>query len=156
MLDLVNGLPVHALVVHAVVVLLPLAALGTVVIALVPAARRRYGWLVVALAAVANAAVPLATGSGEALAARVGNPGRHAELGETLPFLAVPLLVLAAAVVVLGARRERDGARGGPGVLGVVVAGLAVVAAVAVTAQTVRIGDSGARAVWEFEVQDGG
>lgn len=33
MFDLVNGIPVHALVVHAVVVPLALAVLGTIVIA---------------------------------------------------------------------------------------------------------------------------
>ena len=37
--DLINGLPVHPLVVHAVVVLVPLAALGTIAIALRPAWR---------------------------------------------------------------------------------------------------------------------
>ena len=37
MFDLINGLPVHPLVVHAVVVLLPLAVIGTIAIAVSPA-----------------------------------------------------------------------------------------------------------------------
>ena len=42
MFDLINGLPVHPLVVHAVVVLLPLATLGLIAIAVRPAWRRTY------------------------------------------------------------------------------------------------------------------
>ncbi len=52
MFDLINGIPVHPLVVHAVVVLLPLALLGTIAIAVKPAWRRPYGPLVVAAVAV--------------------------------------------------------------------------------------------------------
>lgn len=37
------GLPLHPLVVHAAVVLLPLAALGAIVIAVSERARKRYG-----------------------------------------------------------------------------------------------------------------
>ena len=36
MFDLINGLPVHTLVVHAVVVLVPLTALGTIALAVRP------------------------------------------------------------------------------------------------------------------------
>ena len=43
MFDTIDGLPVHALVVHAVVVLLPLALLGTIAIAVRPAWRARFG-----------------------------------------------------------------------------------------------------------------
>ncbi len=39
MFDLINGLPIHPLVVHGVVVLLPLAILGTIAIAARPAWR---------------------------------------------------------------------------------------------------------------------
>ena len=46
--DLINGVPIHPLVVHAVVVLLPLAVLGTIAIVVRPAWRLRYGPLVVA------------------------------------------------------------------------------------------------------------
>jgi len=38
----INGLPLHPLLVHAVVVLLPLAAVGSIIIAVVPKWRRRY------------------------------------------------------------------------------------------------------------------
>ncbi|MFJ8579289.1 DUF2231 domain-containing protein [Micromonospora sp. NPDC093277] len=154
--DTVNGLPLHPLVVHAVVVLLPLAALGVVALAVRPSWRGRFGVLVVLIAALATGMVPLASDSGESLERRVGNPGEHAELGDTLIWFAVPLLVAAVALYWLH-RRSAAGATGdtaeprratGQGALGVVVAVLAVVVAVANVVQIYRIGDSGAKAVW--------
>ena len=84
MFDLVNGLPIHPLVVHAFVVLLPLACLGTIALVVRPAWRRPYGLLVVAVAALSAVLIPVATSSGEALESHVGEPGAHAELGEQL------------------------------------------------------------------------
>jgi len=165
--DLINGLPVHALVVHAVVVLLPLACLGTIAIAVRPRWRSKYGVLVVGCAAVATALIPVATSSGEALEHRVGNPGDHAELGDQLIWFAVPLLVLAFALVWLDRRHRQqtaetsdqreDAARS----LDVpdrtawtrVVAVLALAAALATSVQVYRVGDSGARAAWGDRVQ---
>ena len=161
MFDLINGLPVHALVVHAVVVLLPVACVGTIAIAVRPAWRERYGVLVVACAAVSTALVPVATSSGEALEQHVGNPGEHAELGDQLIWFAVPLLVLSLALVWLDRRHRatRDGAtsdgsgRGTSATRMRVVAVLALVAALATSVQVYRVGDSGARAAWEDRVQ---
>lgn len=151
--DTVNGLPLHPLVVHAVVVLLPLAALGVLALAVRPSWRGRFGVLVVVIAALATAAIPLATQSGESLEHRVGDPGRHAELGDTLLWFALPLLALSVALVWLHRRAARP-AEGStersarPGALGVVVAVLAVVVAAANLVQVYRVGDSGAKAVW--------
>jgi uncharacterized membrane protein len=108
--DLINGLPVHPLVVHAVVVLLPLAVLGTIAIALRPAWRLPYGYFVVGAAAVATVLLPVSTSSGEALEERVGNPGEHAELGDQLIWFALPLLILLVALVVMEWRRAREDA----------------------------------------------
>ncbi|GAA5143663.1 hypothetical protein GCM10023340_09570 [Nocardioides marinquilinus] len=163
MFDLVDGLPVHPLVVHAVVVLLPLACLGTLAIAVVPAWRARFGPLVVACAAVATVLVPIATSSGEALEERVGDPGEHAELGDQLIWFAVPLLVLSLALVLLDRRRRRAADADGGGSSGRVspralttgVAVLAVIAALAASVQIYRVGESGARAVWGDQVQSG-
>ena len=153
MFDLVNGLPLHPLVVHAVVVLLPLAVIGTLAIAAWPAWRRRYGPLVVACAAVATVLIPVATSSGEALEKRVGSPGQHARLGDQLIWFAVPVLALALALVVLDRRSARGVAPTSthPGRLKV-VALLAVVAALACGVQVYRVGDSGARAAWGDKV----
>jgi uncharacterized membrane protein len=172
--DLINGLPVHPLVVHAVVVLLPLAVLGTIAIALRPAWRLPYGYFVVGAAAVATVLLPVSTSSGEALEERVGNPGEHAELGDQLIWFALPLLILLVALVVMEWRRAREDAavtgtpvtrtgttratsastgtttasRGTGSTARTVVAGLAILAALATGVQVYRVGDSGARAAW--------
>lgn len=162
MFDLINGLPIHPLVVHAVVVLLPLACLGTLAIAVRPAWRERYGVLVVACAAVATALVPFATSSGEALEERVGDPGAHAEMGDQLIWFALPLLALSAILVWLDRRARSQGVHDagsdaagtratGRHAINVVVA-LALVAALAATVQVYRVGDSGARAAWGDQV----
>jgi len=163
--DLVNGLPVHALVVHAVVVLLPLACLGTIAIAVWPSWREKYGVLVVACAAASTALIPVATSSGEALEERVGRPGDHAEMGDQLIWFAIPLLALSLALVWLDRRHRAwasvDGSRSAaPDVVdrkrtGVtrLVAVLALVAALATSVQVYRVGDSGARAAWGDRVQ---
>jgi uncharacterized membrane protein len=152
MFDLVNGLPVHPLVVHGVVVLLPLAVLGTIAIAVRPAWRLTYGPLVVVCAGVATAMLPVATSSGEALERHVGDPGEHAALGDQLIWFAIPLLVLALALVVLERRKAAGKPAIGPSVLPMAVAGLAVVAALATGVQVYRVGDSGARAAWGDQV----
>ena len=164
MFDLINGLPIHPLVVHAVVVLLPLACLGTLAIALRPAWRATYGVLVVGCAAVATVLIPVATSSGEALESHVGSAGEHAELGEQLIWFAIPLLALSCALVWME-RRQRPTATSEPGstrsnaagrkpsTATRAVAGLALVAAVATSVQVYRVGDSGARAAWEDRVQ---
>ncbi|MFR9775876.1 DUF2231 domain-containing protein [Micromonospora sp. MS34] len=154
--DNINGLPLHPLVVHAVVVLLPLAALGVVALAVRPSWRGRFGLPVVVIAALATAAVPLATESGESLEHRVGDPGRHAELGDQLIWFALPLLLAAVVLVWLHRRAAASGTEGaseprrtsGQGAVGMVVAVLAVVVAAANLVQVYRVGDSGAKAVW--------
>lgn len=156
MFDLVNGLPVHPLVVHAVVVLLPLACVGTLAIALRPGWRRRYGVLVVLCAAAAVVLIPVATSSGEALERHVGDPGRHAALGGQLIWFAVPLLVLACVLVWLDRRQGPTSARESMSRAKAVtwmVAVLALVAAIATSVQVYRVGDSGARAAWSGRVQ---
>ncbi len=153
MFDLFNGLPVHPLVVHAVVVLLPLAVIGTIAIAVRPTWRLRYGYLVVACAAVATVLIPVATSSGEALEERVGEPGNHAELGDQLIWFAIPTLVLALALVWLARRTEAGKPALGPKWLPTTVAVLAVVAGLATTVQVYRVGDSGARAAWGDQVK---
>lgn len=157
MFDTFNGIPLHPLVVHAVVVLLPLAIAGTIAIALRPRWRTPYGFLVVAAAAIATVLSPVATASGEALEERVGDPKyEHAELGEQLVWFAIALLIASAALVFLNWRKERQTAGGGPGAtsatssgtLVTIVAALAVVAALACLYQVYRVGDSGAKSAW--------
>ena len=158
MFDTFNGLPLHPLVVHGVVVLLPLAMLGTIAIAVRPRWRHRFGLLVLGLAAAGTLFIPIATSSGEALEEHVGDPGEHAELGDQLIWFALPMLVLVAVLVFLDRRGRTNGQWPAPGEpsprsgLITVIAVLAVVASVGVGVQVYRVGDSGARAVWSEEV----
>ena len=148
MFDLVNGIPVHPLVVHAIVVLLPLTVLGTLSLAAVPRWRVTYGPLVVASALLSVVLLPVATSSGEELEKRVGDPGEHAELGEMLIWFAIPLLVLVTAMWWLARRQQRHGSEPSKWLVTSVVV-LAVLAALATSVQVYRVGDSGAQAVWE-------
>lgn len=152
MFDLINGTPVHPLVVHAVVVLLPLTILGTVAIAAKPDWRLRYGHLVVAVGVLSLVFIPIATSSGEALQERVGNPGEHAELGGQLIWFAIPLVALAAALWWLERRKAAGRPAIGFSALPRVVTVLAVVAALAAGVQVYRVGDSGAKAAWSGKV----
>lgn len=139
MLDLVDGLPLHPLVVHAVVVLLPLAVLGTLAVVAVPRLRP-FTPLAALVATAAAVLLPVASESGEALEERVGEPGVHAELGEQLVVIGIALAVVLWLLTLL--RRH------GTGPLTAVVAGLAVVTALLAGFQVYRVGESGARATW--------
>lgn len=67
----VNGVPTHPLLVHAVVVLVPLAAILLILVAVRPSAGRRLGLVVPALAVVALGFIPLTTNAGEWLQRRI-------------------------------------------------------------------------------------
>src|SRR5690606_3120134 len=68
----INGLPLHVLLVHLVVIVVPLAALCLLLSAFWPAARRRLGIVTPLVALVGLVAVPFTTAAGEWLQARVG------------------------------------------------------------------------------------
>ncbi|HWC80392.1 MAG TPA: hypothetical protein VG756_10555 [Pseudonocardiaceae bacterium] len=100
----INGLPAHVLLVHAVVVFVPLAAILLVLSALWPAARRRLGILTPITALVALVFVPLTTHAGEWLIRRVDMSAElhtHAELADTMLPWALGVFVVATAVWVL-------------------------------------------------------
>jgi hypothetical protein len=158
--ETVFGLPTHAIVVHATVVLLPLAALVVLLHAFWPVARHRLGIVTPLLAGVALVLVPIATQSGESLEHAVGESAlveRHAELADGLLPWAIGLFVVAAALWLLDRRRARADASDVSRARWVpIVAGLlAVVTAVGVTQQVVRVGHAGAKATWSDVVSTG-
>lgn len=174
----VDGIPAHPLVVHAVVVLLPLAAVGTLLVVARPVWRRQLGVWVLLLAVVGVASVPVAQRTGAQLAESTGGGSPlvavHATRASTLLLPALVFLALLAATVFLG--RRADAAAAGSGADAAVyaatgrtqtrtatrtaantasrqrvttaVGALAALAGIAVTGLVVWIGHSGSVAVW--------
>lgn len=144
------GLPMHPLIVHLTVVLVPLAALGGLIIAALKWARSRYGWLVVAASAAAVATTIVTQLSGtdfaETFQRHTPQMERHFELGNDLLPWTIVLLVGTVAVMV-GQRLLTGDNRIGNLVL---LAGMALVAVGGVVSlvQVARIGHAGATAVW--------
>ena len=140
MFDTVLGLPVHALVVHGVVVLLPLMAIMTAVVACIPRWRARAAWPVAVIDAGMVAMTFVARQSGEALQARLGGQiaQEHAEVGRNLIWFAFAMFLASVVVAMMrGSQRATAGAV------------LAVVAGVFVIWWTVRVGHTGADALWK-------
>ncbi|MHA6526025.1 DUF2231 domain-containing protein [Tessaracoccus sp. G1721] len=144
MLDTVLGLPLHPLVVHAVVVLLPLVALGVMALAVVPRWRARFALPLLGLLVVGAGSAVVAMLSGNELAERVGIPATHQTLGTTLAFSAVGYLVFAGGWLWWVRGEEDDEPSTARDVAGWVAAGLSA----AIIALTVLVGHSGATAVW--------
>ena len=149
-------MPLHPLVVHAVVVLGPLAALTGLVYAAVPRWRWLLRWPLLVLAVLTAVTASLATTSGDDLleARPELEPlvEEHEERGELLRNVAlgyVPVSVLAAwALGGVSALASGRGAQETRGALGMVAAVLLAVASVALLVTLFLAGDSGARAVW--------
>ncbi len=150
MFDRIFGLPVHVLVIHAVVVLVPLCAAMAVVMLFSTTWRERLRWPLLILLTVATGSAFVAKQSGEKLQARLGftNPSldRHVLLGNKAPWIVLAFWMLTVAWLVLDARRDRPGSPG-PGALRLLGV-LAVLAAVGATTWIVLTGDAGARAIW--------
>ena len=159
----INGLPAHVLLVHAVVVLVPLAALMLVASAIWPAARAKLGFLTPAVAFVALILVPITTNAGHWLQNHLpGNFGHtdsrvlhHVQLGRQLLWWVIGLFVVAAAVWLLARRydlawRVADGAdeRALPVWVTALIAVVAVGVAVGTIIMVVRIGESGSQSIW--------
>jgi hypothetical protein len=161
------GLPLHVLVVHAVVVLVPMAVLGAIAVVVQPSWRSRWGWPVVVLSVAAAVCIPVATSSGEGLEHQLPPTSAletHTLLGDQLlPFAGLMAAALLGLMLLERTRRSATTAprHDGPGTVattrpsstrtrlaGLALAGLIVVTAVISAIQVVRIGDSGARAAW--------
>ncbi len=135
--------PLHPLVVHGAVVLLPLTAVGTIVIGLSARARKRYGSLIAVFSVLALAAVVAARLSGEQLAGGTqgaGTLGSHMFWGLIAPWPAA-LLAVATIGLVVSDRGRRTPLLTAFTVLGIVAA----LASLAVVGWT---GHLGATAVW--------
>jgi hypothetical protein len=146
-----NGVPLHPLVVHAVVVLGPLAALTGLVYAVVPRWRWLLRWPLVVLAVVTAVAALVAVAAGEdLLAARPELAPIVEDHQEMLRFVALGYVVVAGvAAWALGGVSALASGRGARETrFGIPVAVLLAAGAVALLVTVYLAGDSGARAVW--------
>ena len=141
----ISGLPLHALAVHAAVVLGPVGALAALAYVVLPRRRDPLRWPMVALVVVATAAIVVAYLSGDSLLESRPELGQaplvrtHEEHAEVLLWLTLGFCAIA---VLTGAAHRRGG------VAGVALPAVLGAAAVAVLAQLVLTGEAGARSVW--------
>ena len=161
MFDEFRGLPLHALIVHATVVLLPMTALLGAGF-LVPRLRALLRWPLLAATLVSLLLVFVTRQSGESLKESLNLEGpfadaveRHQDLADQLVVVMIVFTVLVVvAVVTARPARESQGAttsggpRGGRAAVESVLAVLVLLASVALGVQTARVGEAGARAVW--------
>lgn len=162
------GLPLHVLLVHAVIILTPLVALALVLIAAWPAARRIL-WLPVLISAALLLPLGLITiEAGKWLEQRVPAAPliqEHTAQGEDIvpwlnALLAAAAVIAAWAVVeLIAARRASDPeplrlGRALRITAGVVLTIGAIAVAAGASWTLVQIGESGSRAVWEGSFSD--
>ncbi len=147
-------MPLHPLIVHAVVVLGPLGALTGLVYAFVPKWRWLLRWPLVVLAVVTAGAAVLAATAGESLLE--SRPeleqivGDHEEAGELLRNVSLAwVLVAAFGAWALGGASALASGRGARETrLAIPAMALLTVGAVALLVTLYLAGDSGAKAVW--------
>lgn len=159
MFDTFADLPLHAIVVHATVVAVPVTAVVVLLAAVWPRFRRWAGVLPAVLGLLVLGLTPLSTESGEALEGRVGENAaleRHASLGEGLLGWTIALAVIGLVLAWVwwrerAARAEdvrRPAVPGGRAV-SLVIAAAALVTSVGAGIQVVEVGHTGAQAVWK-------
>lgn len=148
MFDHFRGLPLHPLVVHAAVVLLPVVALLGVLFIL-PRWRARLRWPLLVGTLASLLVVYVARESGFALRSELrlnDNPlvQQHLDLATQLVLLLVAMAVVVGVAVVL----TRPSRAAGGTTATTVVAVLVLLVSVAVGVQTARVGEAGSRALW--------
>lgn len=139
--DTIGGLPLHPLTVHAASVLIPLSALALVLLVFVPKWRKAYLPLTIGALAVSVGLAFAAKQSGEALAARVGSPGEHQQLGDLLFPASIGLFFLGLAFYLFTKSKQ-------PKWRLQLAGGLSVAAVAGVVILSVLVGHSGAQATW--------
>lgn len=145
--ETINGIPLHPLLVHVIVVLLPLSCAGAVIMAFSRRFSRRFGPLVVAVAVLGILGSFAAKFSGEDLARSIRTPAEHADFGSTLPWL----VLLYAALLLAFWLFDRGIPMNRPRPWWVITLGvLTLMSALVAMYWTVRTGNSGAQLAWSL------
>ena len=144
-LGMLAGLPLHPLLVHSAVILVPLVAIGALVMSYLPSFSRRHGKLILIVALVAQVSVFLAKISGEALSEILDKEvEKHAQLGEIAPFVTIPMVAL----IYLRWRMDRAGSSTGSVAIRRLTSVALVIASLASLVVIFLVGHSGASSVW--------
>ena len=156
MFDYIFGLPMHALVVHAVVVLVPLSVLSAMAYAVRPAWRRLLRWPTAAGAVVSGISAFVAAESGEALQRRVLAVraattdsqllGQHVQWGDRAKVACAVFMVVTLLALWFARPPEEEAPRGH--VTDVVASTAVVVTALASLVTVVLAGHAGSAVVW--------
>jgi hypothetical protein len=157
MFERFGDLPLHVLVIHLTVLVLPVAALTAIVYALVPKWRWLLRWPTLVLGVGSLVCAYVAKESGEAFVAAVPQLQPlvkiHQDRGDLLFwFVLVFALVAVAAFLLLTGPSALASGKGAKATksrpLELVMSAAIVVIGVIVIVQTIRTGDAGAKAVW--------
>ena len=150
-----DGLPAHVFLVHIPVVLIPLGALGALLM-LWPRVRQMIGWWVCAILIVAGIATQLAIDSGKSLREYVRASALvrdHTRIGENIrPWLLLLFLALVGVMIIdrtLRQRPETPSQRDPLRIVGIALSALSIVFAGFSVYWIYRIGHSGSKAVWQ-------
>lgn len=154
-MNVINGMPAHALLLHFVLVLVPLTALLEIVCGLWPAARRgQLMWLTLILAAATMVLTPLTINAGAWLYDLRTNPSpilrEHASRGGLMTYFSAALLAVAVVLVVVRVAERRSDKR--HATAHVLVAVLVLAVGISSMVQIYRVGDAGARSVWGADI----
>jgi hypothetical protein len=155
--ETVFGLPLHPLVVHGAIVLVPVSAFLAVIVAVSPDRRARWGVLTWLLATASGGAAIAAKLTGENLESALYPTvtplatAQHADYGATSVWFVSALWLSVSAVLLIDLDRRRRDGFGSP-LLPTVVAVVTIVAAMASTGQVLLTAWTGAEARWSAVV----
>ena len=149
-MDLITGLPIHPLINHGVAVLVPLAAIGALLVIFIPKLKLNYSPLVLVTVLLATISAFIATQSGEALSERVGLPNAHATQGERLSYVVLAFAILFSIWFALEkSERTRERVSNlGKRLLKAVIP----ITAISSFVLTILVGHSGAQATWKDRI----
>ncbi|MGZ0151914.1 DUF2231 domain-containing protein [Kribbella sp. WER1] len=152
MFERFGSLPLHVLVIHLAVVLLPVSALTAIAFAAVPKWRSLLRWPALVLGIGALVCAFVAKKSGDAFVAALPQLRQlvavHRSRGNLLLWLVLAFAVLVVAAFLLLPATGKGAVAINSRPLQLAVSAAVVVMAVVVIYQTIRTGDAGARAVW--------
>jgi hypothetical protein len=165
-----GGLPAHPLFIHLTVVLIPLSVLGGLACVAKPAWFDRYGILLAATAIVAMSSIFLAMQAGSALEGALDLQGTTAALihrhSHAAHILAIVFVAFTAILIVTFAAHRISGGRPtglliadrllAPRSSYTVLRVLLVLLAIGSAYMVFKVGDLGAKAVWQGRLQHAG